>query len=86
LAQLGVNEVWLEAGPTLSGALLQANLVDELVLYVAPIIMGDGARGLFGLPAITRMVDCMRLEIADVRAVGGDWRIIGRPAQSRDAS
>jgi len=86
LAQLGVNEVWLEAGPTMSGALLKANLVDELILYVAPIIMGDRARGLFGLPAITRMVDCMRLEIADVRAVGDDWRIIARPAQAPDAS
>jgi len=86
LAQLGANEVWLEAGPTLSGALLKANLVDELILYVAPVIMGDRARGLFALPAITRMVDCMRLEIVDVRAVGDDWRIIARPAQSSDAA
>ena len=85
LAQDGVNELWVEAGPTLSGAFLQAGLVDELILYVAPMLMGDGARGLFHLPVFSRLADCMTLDIGDVRAVGEDWRISARPRKPRDA-
>jgi len=80
LAQEEINELWVEAGPTLSGAFLQAGLVDELIIYVAPLLMGDGARGLFHIPVFTRLVDCPALEITDVRAVGDDWRILARPA------
>lgn len=74
-----VNEVLLETGATLSGAMLEADLVDEIVLYVAPHLMGDGARGLFHLPAIECMEQRLDLEIADIRAVGHDWRITARP-------
>ncbi len=65
----------VEAGPTLSGTLLQAGLVDELVIYMAPHLMGDAARGLFSLPGLERMTDRIQLEIADIRAIGQDWRI-----------
>lgn len=75
LAALGVNELLVEAGAELCGALLRARLVDELVLYVAPHIMGDQARGLFRLPALATMADRITLDITDMRAVGGDWRI-----------
>ena len=75
LADRGVNEVLVEAGATLTGALLQAGLADELVIYMAPHIMGSGARGLFHLPGLERMADRFDLEISDVRAVGRDWRI-----------
>ncbi|MEJ2564617.1 MAG: bifunctional diaminohydroxyphosphoribosylaminopyrimidine deaminase/5-amino-6-(5-phosphoribosylamino)uracil reductase RibD [Gammaproteobacteria bacterium] len=85
LAQEGVNELWVEAGPTLSGAFLQAGLVDELILYVAPVLMGDGARGLFHLPVFSRLADCMALDVGDIRAVGNDWRISARPRKPRDA-
>lgn len=74
-----VNEVLLETGATLSGAMLQAGLVDEIVLYMAPHLMGDGARGLFRLPGLDNMSQRIALEITDVRAVGEDWRISARP-------
>lgn len=75
LVELHVNEVLLETGGTLGGAMLAAGLVDELVLYVAPHIMGNGARGLFNLPGLERMEQRIDLDILDVRAVGKDWRI-----------
>jgi len=84
LAQEGVNELWVEAGPTLSGALLQAGLVDELIIYVAPLLMGDAARALFHMPAFTRLADCLTLEISDVRAVGKDWRIRARIGKAQE--
>ena len=84
LAQEGVNELWVEAGPTLSGALLQAGLVDELIIYVAPLLMGDAARALFQMPAFTRLADCMALDISDVRAVGKDWRLRARIRKSQE--
>lgn len=70
-----INEVHLEAGATLCGAFLQAGLVDELVIYMAPHLMGDAARGLFSLPGLERMDQRIGLDIRDIRAVGDDWRI-----------
>jgi len=75
LGELEINEVHLEAGATLCGALLQAGLVDELVIYMAPQLMGDAARGLFVLPGLEHMQDRVRLSISDIRAIGDDWRI-----------
>ncbi len=79
LAALDVNDVWVEAGPTLNGALLDRGLIDELVLYFAPHLLGDTARGLFSLPALESLEDRVRLAIDDVRRVGDDLRIIARP-------
>ncbi|MFC7367361.1 MULTISPECIES: bifunctional diaminohydroxyphosphoribosylaminopyrimidine deaminase/5-amino-6-(5-phosphoribosylamino)uracil reductase RibD [Vreelandella] len=70
-----VNELLVETGATLAGALLDANVVDELQLFVAPTLLGGEARPLFALPGMTRMADQKRLTIKEVRAVGGDWRI-----------
>jgi diaminohydroxyphosphoribosylaminopyrimidine deaminase/5-amino-6-(5-phosphoribosylamino)uracil reductase len=78
LAQQQVNEVLVEAGPTLCGALLQTGLVDELVVYMAPVLMGDAARGLMHLPGLEQMRDRVKLEIVELRAVGRDWRITAR--------
>ena len=78
LGQQAINEVLVETGATLSGALLQAGLVDELVIYMAPKLMGDGARGLFRLPGLERMDQAIGLEIQDLRAVGADWRITAK--------
>jgi len=75
LGGLEINEVHVEAGATLSGALLQAGLVDELVFYMAPHLMGDTARGLFTLPGLENMADRIQLAITDIRAIGPDWRI-----------
>ncbi len=80
LAEREVNEILLEAGPTLSGAMLAAGLVDELVIYMAPKLLGDAARGLFTLPGLERLDQAIGLSIDDIRAVGGDWRITARPA------
>ena len=79
LAGREINEVLLESGPTLCGAMLAAKLIDELVLYLAPSLMGSEARGMFNLSGLQYMADRTTLEIHDVRAVGDDWRIICRP-------
>jgi diaminohydroxyphosphoribosylaminopyrimidine deaminase/5-amino-6-(5-phosphoribosylamino)uracil reductase len=79
LARRECNELHVECGPTLAGALLQAGLVDELVIYMAPLLLGDKARALFQLPELTRMHDRCELEILEMRAVGKDWRLTWRP-------
>jgi diaminohydroxyphosphoribosylaminopyrimidine deaminase/5-amino-6-(5-phosphoribosylamino)uracil reductase len=79
LADEEVNEVLVEAGPTLAGAFLGGGLADEVVLYLAPHLMGGGARGLFHLPGLERMRDRIGLEVTDVRMVGPDLRIRARP-------
>lgn len=80
LAARGINEVQVEAGPTLCGALFAAGLVDELLLYVAPVLLGDAARPLLFLPALADMAARWRLRTIDERAVGGDRRLLLRPA------
>jgi diaminohydroxyphosphoribosylaminopyrimidine deaminase/5-amino-6-(5-phosphoribosylamino)uracil reductase len=82
LAEREVNELHVETGATLAGSLLGMGLVDELVLYVAPLVMGDGARGLFHLPALASMDQRIELDIIDVRAVGRDWRVTAGVASS----
>jgi len=79
LADREINEVLLECGPTLAGAFLAAQLVDELVLYIAPHLMGDSARGLFHLPGLQQMRDRIALEWLDVRQVGDALRVTVRP-------
>jgi diaminohydroxyphosphoribosylaminopyrimidine deaminase/5-amino-6-(5-phosphoribosylamino)uracil reductase len=79
LAQCQVNEVLLEAGAALNGALLQAGLIDELVIYVAPKLLGDRGRALFDLDAALAIDRAVPLAIEDLRAVGEDWRITARP-------
>jgi diaminohydroxyphosphoribosylaminopyrimidine deaminase/5-amino-6-(5-phosphoribosylamino)uracil reductase len=79
LGEQDVNEVLLESGPTLAGSALHQGLVDELVIYMAPHLMGDAARGLFSLPALRQMHERIELDILDIRAVGRDWRITARP-------
>lgn len=75
LARRECNEIQVECGPTLAGALLQAGLVDELILYLAPLLLGDKARGLFALPELQRMSDRAEWTIVETRAVGQDWRL-----------
>jgi diaminohydroxyphosphoribosylaminopyrimidine deaminase/5-amino-6-(5-phosphoribosylamino)uracil reductase len=79
LAEREINEVLLECGATLAGAFLQAGLVDELIVYLAPHLMGDSARGLFRLPGLERMQERIALEWLDVRQVGSELRITARP-------
>ncbi|MFV1997341.1 MAG: bifunctional diaminohydroxyphosphoribosylaminopyrimidine deaminase/5-amino-6-(5-phosphoribosylamino)uracil reductase RibD [Acidiferrobacterales bacterium] len=79
LAEQHVNEILVEAGSELSGGLLDAGLVDELIIYLSPHIMGNNARGMFNLPAIEKMANRISMQIKDVTAVGDDWRITATP-------
>lgn len=80
LAGRGCNEVHVEAGPTLCGALFAAGLVDELLLYVAPVLLGDRARPLLKLPTLDDMANRWQLVPVDQRQIGVDWRLLLRPA------
>ena len=75
LGERGFNEVTVETGAKLNGSLIAAGVIDEIVLYVAPIILGDGARGLFALPGLERLEDAIPVRIAEVRSLGEDLRI-----------
>ena len=79
LAGRGVNEVHTECGPTLAGALLESALVDEIVVYLAPALLGDAARGMFTLPEVAAMRDRIGLEITGVARLGADLRIDAAP-------
>jgi len=78
LANEEMNEVLLETGATLGGAMLKAGLIDELKVYMAAHVMGDRARGLFNLPELEQMDQRIDLSITDIRAVGKDWCISAR--------
>lgn len=76
----GINEVHAEAGFRLNGSLLRAGLVDELLLYLAPCLIGHEASGLFNLPELTTLEGKQRLAIRDLRQVGADIRVLARLA------
>ncbi len=79
LGDRDVNVLLVEAGPTLSGALLEAELVDELVIYQSPHIMGSETRRMVATPGWLQLADRQPLDIVDVRRVGNDMRITARP-------
>ena len=81
LSDMQINDVLLEAGATLSGAMLQAGLIDEIIIYMAPVLMGNEARGLFALPGLENMQDKIELEIMEQRFVGQDIRITAKVKQ-----
>lgn len=76
LGELEYNEVWVEAGPELNGALLEAGLLDELVIYLAPHLLGADAKGMFAVPPLSSLEQRIRVEYEDIRRVGDDIRII----------
>jgi diaminohydroxyphosphoribosylaminopyrimidine deaminase/5-amino-6-(5-phosphoribosylamino)uracil reductase len=79
LAERGVNEAHVEAGAKLNGALLQAGLVDELLLYVAGAIVGDPARGMFEAQApLASLADRVGVEWSSIERIGDDLRIVAR--------
>ncbi len=79
LARRGINEVHAEAGFKLNGSLLREGLVDELLLYLAPCLIGHQASGLFNLPELATLDGKRRLQIRDLRQVGADIRVLARP-------
>ena len=82
LAARDCNEVHVEAGPTLCGALFAAGLADELLLYVAPLLLGDTARPLLNLPALADMAGRWQLQAIEQRMLGQDWRLRLRPSSA----
>jgi len=81
LAARGVNELHVEAGARLNGALVAAGLVDEIVLYFAPCLLGDPARGIVDFGAgLERLEDRVPLAIRSFERLGDDWRVIARVA------
>jgi diaminohydroxyphosphoribosylaminopyrimidine deaminase/5-amino-6-(5-phosphoribosylamino)uracil reductase len=81
LGRRGINELHVEAGGKLNGALLGEGLVDELLLYLAPSVIGDPARGIAEWPAgLSRLSDRILLSLHDVARVGDDLRVIARVA------
>lgn len=81
LADRDVNELHVEAGARLGGALLAGGHVDELLLYVAPVLLGHEGRALMELPDIASMADRWQLEVIEQRNVGPDWRLRLRPSR-----
>ena len=75
LAELECNELLVEAGPLVNGALLDAGLVDEVVVYLAPHVLGADARGMFASRPLAGMAARHEFELTDVRRIGPDCRL-----------
>lgn len=82
LAEREINDLLVECGPILAGSLLEARLVDELVIYQSPHIMGSETRPMFATPTLTALGERYGLDIIDVRRIGRDTRITARPASN----
>ena len=78
LARRQVNEIHVEAGYKLNGSLMKEGLVDELVIYFAPSVLGDAAHGMFHLPALDDLAERVRLDVREVGMVGPDIRVVAR--------
>ncbi|MGC6342350.1 bifunctional diaminohydroxyphosphoribosylaminopyrimidine deaminase/5-amino-6-(5-phosphoribosylamino)uracil reductase RibD [Bisgaard Taxon 45] len=74
-----INTLWIEAGATLAGALIEAKLVDELIIYIAPKLLGDEARGLCKLPHLTRLADASAWQLHSIEKMGEDIKAIYHP-------
>ncbi len=79
LGEQQVNHLWIEAGATLAGSLLKEKLVDEIILYLAPKLIGSDGRGLFAALGLTEMSDVIELDIKEIIQVGADIRITAQP-------
>ena len=80
LAEREINEVQVEAGATLAGAFLAAGLADEVLLYVAPVLLGENARPLFAGLGIETLAQKLQLQLVEARAIGEDQRLLLRPS------
>lgn len=79
LAERECNEAMVETGSRLAGAFLAAGLVDRLVVYLAPSVLGNAAKGMFELPGLTRLAERLQWRFTDVSRVGADLRITAEP-------
>lgn len=78
LARRGCNEVHVEAGHKLNGSLLDEDLVDELLIYLAPCLLGDTAQGMFHLPPLQSLAQRRNVKITDIARIGDDVRVLAR--------
>jgi diaminohydroxyphosphoribosylaminopyrimidine deaminase/5-amino-6-(5-phosphoribosylamino)uracil reductase len=84
LAEREIRYVWLEGGPRLAGAFWTAGLVDRVVAYIAPAMLGSGPAALEG--AATTIADLRRIDVQDLRTIGPDIRVIGTPRTPGESS
>src|SRR5690606_40630568 len=85
-AERGINEVMVESGATLAAAFLEAGLVDEVLLYVAPVLLGSNARPLFDGLNVEHMSEVMHMETIETRQLGDDIRVLLRPRRQAAAT
>ncbi|GGA71514.1 riboflavin biosynthesis protein RibD [Neiella marina] len=78
LGQCEYNDVWVETGAALAGAFVSEQLVDRMVVYMAPKLMGHHSRGMLGLPMMTKMDDVLQLEWQSIDTIGPDLRLIAK--------
>jgi len=81
-----INDVWVEAGAGLNGALLELGLIDELIIYMAPRVLGGSARGMFDVPGLESLADDYKVTFEDFLKVGPDLRITARVSSVRGAA
>jgi diaminohydroxyphosphoribosylaminopyrimidine deaminase/5-amino-6-(5-phosphoribosylamino)uracil reductase len=81
LARRELNEIHVEAGVKLNGSLVAAGVVDELLIYLAPSLLGDMGSGMFDLPSIARLDQKLPLRLVDVQQLGADVRVVARFAR-----
>lgn len=79
--EYNVNHIWVEAGATLAASMIKANLVDELIIYLAPKLMGADGRSLLNIVGLKAMSEAIDLDISDIRMVGKDIRITAKIAR-----
>jgi len=78
LGEMGINNLLVEAGSGLNGAMLEAGLIDEYIIYTAPIILGNDAQSMFQVP-LTKMAEKISLDIIEIRNIGDDIKIKAIP-------
>ena len=79
LGKRQINSLWVEAGANLAGSLIEARLVDELIVYIAPKLLGDKARGLCQLPHLTKLSDAPLWQLQDSEQIGDDIKLTYTP-------
>jgi diaminohydroxyphosphoribosylaminopyrimidine deaminase / 5-amino-6-(5-phosphoribosylamino)uracil reductase len=84
LGQRGINEVWVEAGRQLAGALVAQQLVDELILYLAPKLLGESAQGLLALPELESLAQAPLFSLREVQPIGDDLRLTLQPRKREE--
>lgn len=83
LGNIEINTVWIEAGSTLSGHFLKLELIDEIIIYIAPKILGHEAKPLFILQNKMQLFECLKFTFTDIRQIGPDIRIKLEPKNKK---